>query len=604
MASYLRPLRTYSALVLCAPLLTIACGGDDDDKKPGSGGSAGVAGSGGSAATGGTAATGGNGAFGGTAGVGAFGGSAGVGAVGGSGGVGGSTGGVGGSTAGVGGVGGSTAGAGGVGGSTAGVGGVGGSTGGAGGVGGSAAGAGGVGGSTAGVGGVGGSTAGAGGVGGSTTAGAGGVGGSTGGAGGVGGSTGGVGGSTGGTGGSTGGAGGVGGSTAGTGGVGGAAGGAGGVGGAGGTGGTGPVTPNLYFSEYIEGSGTNNKALEIYNAGPPQDLSECQVRIYVNGSSTPDTPATLSGTLGTGEVYTLCRAANIGGGGLCDQVSAVVANFNGDDALELVCNGQVHDVFGTIGQDPGAAWIGGGVRTSDRTLLRKCSVTQGNPAGFTNPSLEWEELPQDTFTNLGRNTCVANTLKPGQLVLTGMRTQDPDHFAFGFLVDVGPGTEILFTDNRWNAATGLASSEGTAQVILNQLIPAGTVVRVNGLTASSPDVSVLRNTTNFSTSGDQILAYQGTAAAPWFLFALSCATDVGFVDGASSSHQTELPPELAAAFVEIPALGPNCNYSGARSGLAFPAYLSPITTASQWDAVSDPGGPNPIFELDITPFTN
>ncbi len=376
------------------------------------------------------------------------------------------------------------------------------------------------------------------------------------------------------------------------------------MGGAGGTGGSGPITPNLYFSEYIEGSGENNKALEIYNAGPPQDLSQCQVRLYSNGSTTVSQSVSLNGTLGTGEVYTLCRAANIGGGGLCDQVSATVVNFNGDDAVSLVCDGQVHDVFGTIGEDPGTAWTGGGVSTLDKTLLRKCSVTQGNPTGFTNPSLEWEQLPRDTFTNLGRNTCVANTLKPGQLVLTGMRTENPDHFAFGFLVDVGPGTEIFFTDNRWNAATGFTNSEGTAQVILDQFIPAGTVVRVDGLTASSPAVTVLRNTTNFGTSGDQILAYQGTAAAPGFLFALSCATDAGFVDGASSSHQTELPPELANAFVEIPNLGLNCNYSGVRSGLAFPAYLGRVTTASQWDAVSDPGGSDPIFELNITPFTD
>src|SRR5690606_17276683 len=68
------------------------------------------------------------------------------------------------------------------------------------------------------------------------------------------------------------------------------------------------VTANLYFSEYIEGS-SNNKAVEIYNAGTADvDLGACTVAIYFNGSSSPSN-IPLTGTLAPGEVHTVCHSS-------------------------------------------------------------------------------------------------------------------------------------------------------------------------------------------------------------------------------------------------------------------------------------------------------
>ena len=281
--------------------------------------------------------------------------------------------------------------------------------GGAGGTGGTS---GGAGGSTAGVGGSGssgGTTGGTGAAGGSDVGGSAGM--ASGGSGGAGGSAGTTGGSAGTTGGSAGsgamggtagsagtGAGGAMGGTAGT--------GAGGSAGSttGGTGGGGAV--NLYFSEYMEDG--QNKGVEIYNAGPALNISQCVLRVYFNGSSTPNPDIPLdSKTLATGQVHTVCGSSTAAGG-VCQQIASNKMNPSGNDAVELACNGVTLDLIGKIGVDPGSGWSGGGISTNDQTLWRKCAVTSGNPNGFTDPSIEWQAPTGGAgldFSNFGMTSC-------------------------------------------------------------------------------------------------------------------------------------------------------------------------------------------------------
>jgi len=55
----------------------------------------------------------------------------------------------------------------------------------------------------------------------------------------------------------------------------------------------------------VEGS-SNNKALEIFNGyGTAVDLSNFEVRMYFNGSSSAGTTIQLSGTLNSGDVFVL-----------------------------------------------------------------------------------------------------------------------------------------------------------------------------------------------------------------------------------------------------------------------------------------------------------
>jgi hypothetical protein len=166
------------------------------------------------------------------------------------------------------------------------------------------------------------------------------------------------------------------------------------------------VTPTLFFSEYIEGS-SNNKAVEIYNpTGVDVDLSNCAVRLYF-GVPTPGTTIPLSGTLAAKDVYVVCdndSTASILS--VCDLPSPA-SFFNGDDAVELICNGATLDVIGQIGSDPGTEWGTGLTSTADNTLVRSCMVVAGdtNGADAFVPATEWTGYAVDTFTYLGSHTC-------------------------------------------------------------------------------------------------------------------------------------------------------------------------------------------------------
>lgn len=178
---------------------------------------------------------------------------------------------------------------------------------------------------------------------------------------------------------------------------------------------TGSNATDLIISEYVEGSGTGNKYIEIFNGtGSSVDLSNYTLRLYSNGSPTVSQSVALVGTLLNGNTYVIGRTD----GAIytsSNLTSNTVINFNGDDAIELYRTDTLAtvDIFGRIGDDPGTQWTGdGGYTTLDKTLVRKSSVSQGitvNPTGtgptaFTTLTTEWDMYNQDTATFLGSHT--------------------------------------------------------------------------------------------------------------------------------------------------------------------------------------------------------
>ncbi len=162
--------------------------------------------------------------------------------------------------------------------------------------------------------------------------------------------------------------------------------------------------PQLWFSEYIEGS-SSNKALEI-TALTRSVLDGCKVGIYFNGKSEATVVASLSGVLEAGQVLTLCTSTlKEKLAAACNQVGNLT--FNGDDVVALSCDGTVLDVIGQIGVDPGDAWGSDPDTTVDHTLRRRCTVPSGDPLGSDafNPSSEWQAFPVDTFDGLGKRGC-------------------------------------------------------------------------------------------------------------------------------------------------------------------------------------------------------
>jgi predicted extracellular nuclease len=188
----------------------------------------------------------------------------------------------------------------------------------------------------------------------------------------------------------------------------------------------------LFISEYVTGSG-NNRALELYNpTNAAIDLSQYSVGRFRDGSGTPMLVA-LAGTIAAKGTYVVVvdkRDPN--GTGLETPVDAalqavadtfvnpvyVQANspfyFNGDDAVPLIKGtSTLLDIVGKIGEDPGTAWsdANGTWWTVDHTLIRKPGIMKGDANGLDDflPEVEWDSLPNNTFTNLGWHDCACLT---------------------------------------------------------------------------------------------------------------------------------------------------------------------------------------------------
>ncbi|MBK6513889.1 MAG: DUF4215 domain-containing protein [Polyangiaceae bacterium] len=170
-------------------------------------------------------------------------------------------------------------------------------------------------------------------------------------------------------------------------------------------------TETLFFSEYIEGS-SNNKAVEIRNPSSSSSFdlaaNNCSVRLYTNGAAAPSQTVALTQTIAANDVLVVCHASSSAAIlALCDVQSTATMNFNGDDTVELFCNGATVDVIGQIGVDPGTAWGTAPETTVNQTLQRRCGIGSGDTNGgdvFT-PATEFAGFAIDTITDLGLPGC-------------------------------------------------------------------------------------------------------------------------------------------------------------------------------------------------------
>ncbi|MEM6628507.1 MAG: lamin tail domain-containing protein [Bacteroidota bacterium] len=157
-----------------------------------------------------------------------------------------------------------------------------------------------------------------------------------------------------------------------------------------------------FFSEYIEGSSAN-KGLELFNPSDEAiNLANYTIEVYVNGNSDPRFTLVPQGFLAPKATYSISNsnadfAAN-------SDTSASVAGFNGDDAVILIdSEGNTLDAIGVVGEDPGISWTAGEGSTSNHTLVRNPTVTEGT-ANWTEGATQWTILEQDDFSNLGVHT--------------------------------------------------------------------------------------------------------------------------------------------------------------------------------------------------------
>jgi len=194
----------------------------------------------------------------------------------------------------------------------------------------------------------------------------------------------------------------------------------------------------LFISEYVVGSG-NNRALELYNpTDAPIDLAGYNVGRFRDGAGTPmllnSETGLLTGSIPAYGTYVIVvDKRNPNGTGFEAPVDDALLDvgdifvnpvyvqsnspfyFNGDDAVPLIKGtSTLIDIVGRIGEDPGTAWAdeNGTWWTVDKTLIRKSTVLKGDTDGLDAflPELEWDSLPENTFTNLGWHDCACSSL--------------------------------------------------------------------------------------------------------------------------------------------------------------------------------------------------
>lgn len=176
----------------------------------------------------------------------------------------------------------------------------------------------------------------------------------------------------------------------------------------------------LFISEYVEGTITN-KALEIFNGtGSTLNLNAYVLQVYLNGATSPTSSLTLFGSLQDGKVFVIGRTdADRAIINVMDIGSNGLMNFDGNDAIVLRkggATGQIVDVIGQIGVDPGTGWSNQQVSTNDRTLRRRKDICKGDTDGSNafDPAAEWEVFAVNAFDGLGKHAviCGQTDLEP------------------------------------------------------------------------------------------------------------------------------------------------------------------------------------------------
>lgn len=167
----------------------------------------------------------------------------------------------------------------------------------------------------------------------------------------------------------------------------------------------------LFFSEYLEGS-SNDKALELYNpSGTSISLAPYSIEVYNNGSLTPSTSFSLTGSLASNDVFVVANAS--ASATILAQADATssICQFNGNDAVALLKNGSIIDVIGEIGINPGASWSVGTGSTQDHTLVRNPGVT-GPSGSWSTSQTQWTSYANNTTNLLGSNSslCIPSSI--------------------------------------------------------------------------------------------------------------------------------------------------------------------------------------------------
>jgi hypothetical protein len=372
------------------------------------------------------------------------------------------------------------------------------------------------------------------------------------------------------------------------------------------------VAPQVFISEYIEGS-SNNKALEIYNnTGSAVDLSRYTIKAANNGTGwgcvggTPDTRYVLplAGTLAAGDVFVVYNsaadAAIVAVGDLGKAYNATVNGgdgdnvpaFNGDDAIGLFYGDSLIDVIGVPTTDPGTNWpVAGTGATSEYTLVRKASVVTGNTdwttsSGTNATDSEWEVYPQDTFGYLGEHPTVLPTAmsKAMSTSLTEIKVIYTDTLTTTKVGDfsVLGSSGITFTSAVLDPSDPknvllTASADIVGDIVLDTLIDSANEDSVFFYMGITP-IALLNTTNPGGTLNNNVVAtFKGIVSADDAYNNVWISDAAGEYNGVMI-YSTAIPP-LVAVGDEIIISGKRSPYNNLTE-IASPTLISTVSTGN------------------------
>ncbi|MCI4662830.1 MAG: Ig-like domain-containing protein [Neomegalonema sp.] len=180
----------------------------------------------------------------------------------------------------------------------------------------------------------------------------------------------------------------------------------------------------------------------------------------------------------------------------------------------------------------------------------------------------------------------SSSLTAGAIAFIGYNSDDAgygDGFGFVALTDIAAGEQICFTDNGVQGGV-LGDTEDTL-IWTSGGVVAGDVIRIERSgTVSNGSVT---GDLNFSTGGDQVLAYVGDTATPTFLAALDMSGGFGVDTNATAG--TELPTGLIEGTTAL-AITPetdNAYYTGPAAFANAAQALAAINNPSNWTLNDD-----------------
>lgn len=245
---------------------------------------------------------------------------------------------------------------------------------------------------------------------------------------------------------------------------------------------------DLYFSEYVEGSG-NNKALEIYNpTAAAIDLAYYSIEKTTDGGAV--STYGLSGTLAAGDVYVLANPGAAAGITAQADVLNAFFNFDGNDGLALKHLDQTIDVIGELGVNPGTSWPVGTGSTQNHTLVRNFYTYIGT-SDWTTAAASYNVLASDVLDSLGaHHTAPCGTPPP----------PPPAYIRFQNIVDTVDEATVVVkvrveinnpSNNTYSYTVGFDAANSTAIANVDFSSANQTYSHGNGIHVDTIDVSVI-----------------------------------------------------------------------------------------------------------------